>query len=135
MAFVMGIVTMICMTRNMTRKIIEAALYGKINILCGAMMKVPTISSNKYMAMFVVKKKEHGHFVFWSKVHGHVEAHSIGPAMPPKKKLSYTHIQSPMRLKNSLGGFSNNTHTNFLLHIHLSVFFPSKYLNYHIFKK
>lgn len=64
MAFVMGIVTMICMTRNMTRKIIEAALYGKINILCGAMMKVPTISSNKYMAMFVVKKKRTWPFCF-----------------------------------------------------------------------
>ncbi|XP_020203312.1 phosphatidylinositol/phosphatidylcholine transfer protein SFH3 isoform X2 [Cajanus cajan] len=51
MAFVMGIVTMIRMTRNMPRKITEAALYGSAGLYDGSIMKAADISCNDYMAM------------------------------------------------------------------------------------
>ncbi|KAK7409812.1 hypothetical protein VNO78_00148 [Psophocarpus tetragonolobus] len=48
MAFVMGIVTMIRMTKNMPRKITEATMYGSSGYYDGTM---PSITSNDYMAM------------------------------------------------------------------------------------
>lgn len=51
MAFVMGIMTMIRMTKNMPRKITDATLYGNSGYYDGTMMKEPTISCNDYMTM------------------------------------------------------------------------------------
>ncbi|RDX81213.1 Phosphatidylinositol/phosphatidylcholine transfer protein SFH3, partial [Mucuna pruriens] len=51
MALVMGIVTMIRMTKNMPRKITEATLYGSTGFYDSTMMKVPTFVCNDYMTM------------------------------------------------------------------------------------
>ncbi|KHN33734.1 SEC14 cytosolic factor [Glycine soja] len=52
MAIVMGIVTVIRLTRNMPRKITEAIVYGSSSgYYDGTMMKAPTISCNDYMAV------------------------------------------------------------------------------------
>ena len=52
MAIVMGIVTVIRLTRNMPRKITEAIVYGSSSgYYEGTMMKAPTISCNDYMAV------------------------------------------------------------------------------------
>ncbi|KAL9312474.1 hypothetical protein ACSQ67_017926 [Phaseolus vulgaris] len=50
MAFIMGIVTMIRMTKNMPRKLNEAALYSSSGYYEGSMMKAATFSCNDYMS-------------------------------------------------------------------------------------
>lgn len=59
MAVVMGIVAVIRMTRNMPRKITEAALYGSASLYSDTMIKghhvqklpPPSISGTEYMSM------------------------------------------------------------------------------------
>ncbi|ESW07952.1 hypothetical protein PHAVU_009G006100 [Phaseolus vulgaris] len=50
MAFIMGIVTMIRMTKNMPRKLNEAALYSSSGYYESSMMKAATFSCNDYMS-------------------------------------------------------------------------------------
>ncbi|XP_027355058.1 phosphatidylinositol/phosphatidylcholine transfer protein SFH3-like [Abrus precatorius] len=76
MAFVMGIVTMIRMTKNMPRKITEAALYGSTVYYDGTMMKAPTISNNDYMAM--MKRM--------AELEEKITVLSMKPVMPPEKE-------------------------------------------------
>ncbi|TKY75415.1 Phosphatidylinositol/phosphatidylcholine transfer protein SFH3 [Spatholobus suberectus] len=76
MAFVMGIVTMIRMTRNMPRKITESTLYGSSGYYDGTMMKAPTISSNDYMTM--MKRM--------AELEEKVTVLNMRPVMPPEKE-------------------------------------------------
>lgn len=76
MALVMGIVTVFRMTRNMPRKITEAALYGSSVYYDGTVMKAPTISTNECMAM--MKRM--------AELEEKVTVLSIKPAMPPEKE-------------------------------------------------
>ncbi|KAK7351870.1 hypothetical protein VNO77_11614 [Canavalia gladiata] len=76
MALVMGIVTMIRLTRNMPRKISEAALYGSSIYYDGTMMKAPTISTSDYMAM--MKRM--------AELEEKVTVLSMRPVMPPEKE-------------------------------------------------
>ncbi|KAK7352102.1 hypothetical protein VNO80_17519 [Phaseolus coccineus] len=50
MAFIMGIVTMIRMTKNMPRKLNEAALYSSSGYYEGSVMKAATFSCKDYMS-------------------------------------------------------------------------------------
>ena len=76
MAIVMGIVTMIRMTRNMPRKITEAALYGSSGYYDGTMMKAATFSCNDYMAM--MKRM--------AELEEKVTILSMKPVIPPEKE-------------------------------------------------
>lgn len=76
MAIVMGIVTMIRLTRNMPRKLTEAALYGGSVYYDGTMMKAPAISSNDHMAM--MKRM--------ADLEEKVAVLSMRPTMPPEKE-------------------------------------------------
>jgi len=50
MAFIMGIITMIRMTKNMPRKLNEAALYSSPAYYAGTMMKAASLPCNDYMS-------------------------------------------------------------------------------------
>ena len=76
MAFIMGIVTMIRLTRNMPRKITEAALFGSSVYYDSTMMKDPAISSGDHMAM--MKRM--------AELEEKVNVLSMRPAMPPEKE-------------------------------------------------
>lgn len=76
MAFVMGIMTMIRMTKNMPRKITDATLYGNSGYYDGTMMKEPTISCNDYMTM--MKRM--------AALEEKVTVLSMKPVVPPEKE-------------------------------------------------
>lgn len=85
MAFVMGIVTMIRVTRNMPRKLTDATLYSKSAVYCDgdASVKdhvqkahVPSISGAEYLA--VMKRM--------AELEERAIALSMQPAMPPEKE-------------------------------------------------
>lgn len=71
MAVVMGIVTMIRLTRNMPKKITAVALYCD-----DTMMKAPTVSIDDHMAM--MKRM--------AELEEKVNVLSMRPAMPPEKE-------------------------------------------------
>ncbi|CAL0318941.1 unnamed protein product [Lupinus luteus] len=77
MSFVMGIVTVIRMTRNMPRKITEAAVYGSTVYYNDSMLKAaPSITNNDHMRM--MKRM--------AELEEKVAVLSIRPAMPPEKE-------------------------------------------------
>ncbi|GAU22064.1 hypothetical protein TSUD_309680, partial [Trifolium subterraneum] len=81
MAFIMGIVTMIRMTRSVPKKITEAALYGGNSVYYdGPMMKAPAaaaaVSNNEYMAM--MKRM--------AELEEKVTVLTVRPIMPPEKE-------------------------------------------------
>lgn len=76
MAFVMGIMTMIRMTKNMPRKITDATLYGNSGYYDGTMMKAPAISCNDYMTM--MKRM--------AELEEKVTVLSMKPVVPPEKE-------------------------------------------------
>ncbi|KAJ1393625.1 CRAL/TRIO, N-terminal domain [Sesbania bispinosa] len=76
MAIVMGIVTFIRLTRNMPRKITEAALYGSSVDYDGNIIKAPAISIDDQMAL--MKRM--------ADLEEKVNVLSMRPAMPPEKE-------------------------------------------------
>ena len=82
MAFILGIVTMVRLTRNMPKKLTEAALYSSSDYYDGEMIKghqlsSPAISSTDYM--LVIKRM--------AKLEEKVNVLSNKPAvMPPEKE-------------------------------------------------
>ncbi|OIV97541.1 hypothetical protein TanjilG_12298 [Lupinus angustifolius] len=77
MAMVMGVVTMIGMTRNMPRRITEAALYGSSVYYDGTMIKAPPAITNNYH-MTIMKQM--------AELEEKVAALSMRPSMPPEKE-------------------------------------------------
>ncbi|XP_061352457.1 phosphatidylinositol/phosphatidylcholine transfer protein SFH3-like [Gastrolobium bilobum] len=76
MAFVMGIITLVRLTRNMPRKITEVALYGSSVYYDGNMMKAPAISIDDHMAL--MKRM--------AELEEKVNVLSVRPSMPPEKE-------------------------------------------------
>ncbi|CAJ1973064.1 unnamed protein product [Sphenostylis stenocarpa] len=76
MAFVMGIVTMIRMTKNMPRKLNEATLYGSSGYYDGTMMKAATISRDDYITVMKRMAELEEKIIVLSK----------RPVMPPEKE-------------------------------------------------
>ncbi|TKY67580.1 Phosphatidylinositol/phosphatidylcholine transfer protein SFH3 [Spatholobus suberectus] len=74
MAILMGVITMIRMTRNMPRKVTEVALYGHPVYCGGNMMKARAISVDDHMAM--MKRM--------AELEEKVNVLTMKPAMPPE---------------------------------------------------
>ncbi|XP_057725922.1 phosphatidylinositol/phosphatidylcholine transfer protein SFH3-like [Arachis stenosperma] len=76
MAIFMSFITMVRFTRNMPRKITEAALYGGAVYYDGAMMRAPKVSINDHMTM--MKRM--------AELEEKMNALSIRPIMSPEKE-------------------------------------------------